>query len=389
MKSVLNPLRVGIVGCNGYAFEMIKRILTLPRWIAPVAATDLDCSSAGARFCEGQGIRLFPDFDSLLAFAPGNLDGIYIPVPIHLHEPMTCRCLEAGMPVWLEKPPAATVEEVDRMMAVSDRTGLRVDVCFNSIYSCETQQLKAELLSGRYGRIQRIRGLAGWSRPDAYFARSSWAGRLQKDGRWILDGTLNNPLAHLVCNNLYFAATEHHALAEAVSVEARLFRANPGIESEDTSAVRIITAEGIEILSHLTLCPEEEIPAITVIDTERAVITFREFNEMEIAWRDGRSERRESYTEHRIQMLQELSIRARSGEPPLCPLSMCRPFTHVVESAFRQVLERDGCIPAIPEKRLNRVRRAEQTVVQIRGINRQFETAHRDGVLFAGMPGME
>lgn len=381
MKTHFQPLRVGIIGCGGYAHQLIVRMRTLPRHIQLVAATSRNPNSEAALFWSDAGVKVVQTLDQLLDFAPGNLDVILNPTPINVHYQSTLSCLEAGLPVWLEKPPVPTLAELDGLVAAAEKSGLSIDVCFNSIYGQNVQRLKKELVAGRYGKVQRIRGIAGWIRDLAYFQRNDWSGKLKLGDNWVFDGTTNNPLAHLVCNNLYFASSEPHALAEVKALEAHLWHGN-AIESEDTSALRIETTDGIEVISNMTLCPEETIPPTTVIDTDKATLTLADFETVKIDWHDGRSEFRPSFKENRIEMLEELSIRAQGDEPALCSLSMCRPFVQTVENAFHQVLDRSGgAIPALPSSCLETVASGNSTATKIRGINAEMQSAHQTGRL--------
>lgn len=337
-----DPVKIGMIGCGGYAHQLILRILSIPDAIEIAAVTSRNVNSEGARYCEANGIEVVESVEQLLA--RDDIEAVLNPTPIHLHAETTRLCMEAGFPVFLEKPPLATVQELDALNAEAGRLNRPVAVCFNSLYSNLQQQLKRELVSGKYGKVLRVKGIAAWVRTAEYFSRNSWAGKLQVNGQWILDGDLNNPLAHVLCNNLFFAAPEQNALAEPVSVTAELYRCNP-IESEDTSCVRVITREGIEVLTWLTLGSETEIVPATVIETEQADITFKGFNSVIIRFKDGKTETRQSYQEHRIEMLRHFGCVIRAGEPLLCSLEMTRPFTVVVNAAFDSV----GTIHTIPD----------------------------------------
>lgn len=288
MQTKIQPIRVGIIGCGGYAHQLIVRMRTLPRHIQLVAATSRNPSSATAQFWSQRGIRVFHTLDELLDFAPGQIDVVMNPTPINVHKPTTLRCLQAGLPVWLEKPPVATVADLETLIEAGNGANLSIDVCFNSIYGNNVQRLKEEIVEGQFGKVERVRGVAGWVRDAAYFSRADWSGKLKLGEDWVFDGTINNPLAHLVCNNLYFAGPTHHSLATLESVEAYLWHGN-AIETEDTSALRIRTEEGVEVLSHLTLCPEETITPATVIDTEKATLTLANFESVRIEWKDRKS----------------------------------------------------------------------------------------------------
>jgi predicted dehydrogenase len=371
------PVKIAVIGCGGYAHQLIIRIQTTPLYGTITAVTSRDLDSEGARYCKAHGINVFQTVEELLTYS--EFDVVVNPTPIHLHADITKQCLAAGFPVWLEKPPVATVQELDDLNAAAMAAELPVAVCFNSLFSYRAQQLKAELLAGTYGRIKRVKSLGAWVRTDAYFGRNNWAGTLKKGDHWILDGDINNPLAHVVCNGLFFAGSQQATLANPLRVEAELYRANQ-IESEDTSAVRIQTAEGIEVLSWLTLACKDETDPITVIETEQASIKLINLEKVEITWHDGRVEFRDSYKENRIEMIEHLCRSLRGDEPLIGELANLRPFTLSVNAAFESV----GSIHTIPASALDCVTvRETETQVAIAGMAAILKEAYEQNALFS------
>jgi predicted dehydrogenase len=381
LRNKQNPVKIAVIGCGGYAFQLMQRMWTIPRYIEIVAASSRNLESQNALACAERGIRIYTNIHELLADAPEGLQAVFNPTPIEVHAETTIPCLEAGFPVWLEKPPVPTLAEYDHLLPAIKRSGQVVDVCFNSLYGYNLRKLKADLVAGVYGQVKRVSGMGGWVRTQSYFERNAWAGALQVNGHWIYDGTINNPLAHVLCNNLFLAATEELALAEPAEVEARLWRAN-AIESEDTSSLRIVTRDGVEVFSHLTLAPEATVIPESVVDTDAARIILSNFEIVDVHWHDGRKEHMRSFKENRVEMLEELAHRCGTDDPQLCSLAMCRPFTSVVESAFQQVLQKNGgTIPRVEESHI--LRRAEQgsSAIAIQGINNKLRYAHENGVL--------
>ena len=370
------PVKLGVIGCQSYSLQLIKRILSVPDAATLVGVMAVDVGSDGARYCRERDIPVFETVAELLA--SGSLEAVFNPTPIHLHVSITKQCLAAGIPVFMEKPPVATVQDLDDLQAAAAAAGLPVAVCFNSIFSWLLQNLKTELVAGRYGRIRRIKGVGAWLRGNGYFAPPRWHGKVRHDDQWVLSGTINNPFAHVLCDNLFLAAPEHHALAEPMTVEAELYRCNE-IESEDTSCLRVMTREGIEVLTWLTLCPEVEIPPRTVIETEHAVITYEDFKTLTIAFRDGSVETHEAYQEDRIEMIRQLCRAIRTGERFRCDIDMIRPFTQVVNCAF----ESAGSICPIPEQHLRGVKTGAGTCIEIDGVGAVLQQAFDNNALFS------
>jgi hypothetical protein len=238
-------------------------------------------------------------------------------------------------------------------------------------------------VEGRFGNVRQIKGIGAWIRPSSYFERNSWAGCLLKDGKWILDGDVNNPFAHVLCNNLYFASPERHALAELINVQAELYRCND-IESEDTSCLRIKTRDGVEIINYLTLSPKKEIPPRMVIETEKALITFVDFKRLKIEFYDGLEEEHEAYQEDRIEMIEHLCRAFRTGEPYWSTLDMMRPFTVAVNAAFDSARS----IHSIPEQYIDSKMEGDIKHLSISGIEQIMEDAYESNSLYSeiGVP---
>ncbi len=379
----VSPIQLGVIGCGGYALQILKRIWSRPFTCQVAGVVRRPTDIAGARACAQRGIPLFDSVDELLEFGQGRIDAVFNPTPIHLHRQFAEQCLAAGFPVFMEKPPVATVEDHLALVEASRRTGLPVAVCFNAIYAHSAQQLKMELLAGRYGRLLRVRNIAGWIRDQTYYQRNDWAGRLRLADSWILDGTINNPLSHAIAAGLHYAGELRHEMAEPHMVEAELYRAN-AIESEDTSSMRIVTRNGVEIISNLTLCAESLLTRTTVLDCEDAVITISELNTVEIAFTNGAHESRESYCEDRIDMLESLCQSLRNGSRLPCDIEGCLPFTRSINAAFHS----SWPTRAVPAEYLRTLPHENSLRTQIIDINNSILGADRHGQLLseAGIP---
>lgn len=168
--------------------------------------------------------------------------------PIHFHCEQTCLALEGGSHVLCEKPPAATVQEVRRMIEAQDRARKKVAVGYQWSFSEAIQKLKSDVGEGAFGRPRRLRCLYLWPRDEAYYHRNDWAGKRQDArGRWILDSPANNAMAHDLHNMFYVLGRTRVTSATPLRVEAELYRANE-IENFDTVALRCQTEGGVEVL---------------------------------------------------------------------------------------------------------------------------------------------
>jgi len=167
------------------------------------------------------------------------------------------------------------------------------------------------------------------------------------DGRWVLDGTIGNPLAHLLAESLYLA-TPAAGMATPTRVQAELYHGNI-IESEDTSCLRIETKEGVPVFYCASLCSREMTPMFCEIETEKADICLTDYFQLKIQWKDGRTEEAETpgndNDQDRLIMLEALVTSLANKERPLITVEESRPYMLAWNGAF----ESFGTPAAIPE----------------------------------------
>lgn len=231
------------------------------------------------------GVRVFHDVDSMFAEGAGGCHIVTLPTSLPSHAALSIAAMKAGYHVYCEKPPAATVADVDAMALASKETGKACAVGFQGIFSPATQRLKGALLSGAIGTVREAKCTAFAFRPDTYYTRNHWAGRLKVGDALVLDGPINNAFAHQLQAMLYLTGREHHSCSAPQSVRAELYRARTTIESDDTGCLRIECQGGVTIsawYSHATA--ETNSQRIEILGTEgRATITLRDGVTLETA----------------------------------------------------------------------------------------------------------
>jgi predicted dehydrogenase len=244
------PPRAAIIGVSGYGKIYLERLLhhAARGDFEVAAATVINRAEEQAACAEltARGAMIYGDYHEMLEAQAGQLDLVLIPTGIHWHARMTLAALAAGANVLVEKPLAATVQDVRAIRETAPAAGRFVAVGFQDIYLEDNLMVKRRLVGGTLGRLRRIRGRGLWPRDDAYYARNDWAGRVRVGGEWVLDSPLANALAHFLNLALFLAGEEIERSASPVAVEAELYRARP-IESYDTAAVRATTRHGVEI----------------------------------------------------------------------------------------------------------------------------------------------
>ena len=125
--------------------------------------------------------KAYGSYEELLA--DPDIDAIYNPLPNHLHVPWTAKAAEAGKHVLCEKPISLTVAEAKSLLAIRERTRVKIGEAF--MIRSYTQWLRVgELLrSGRIGQLRSVVGFFSYFNNDPANIRS----RVEWGGGGLLD----------------------------------------------------------------------------------------------------------------------------------------------------------------------------------------------------------
>ena len=220
------PLRVAVAGAGAIGRAHLAA-LAASGSCAPCAIVDPD-PGADALARELGVVRL----DSLAALfdASGRLDGgpveaVVVATPNAMHVEHALACVDAGLPVLLEKPVAPSVAEALVLAERADAAGARVLVGHHRAHGPILQAARELVAAGSLGRLVAVTGSATFTKPQRYFDEAPW--RREPGGGPIL---LN--LIH-----------EVHALrmlcGEIVRVQALASNAVRGHAVEDTVVINL------------------------------------------------------------------------------------------------------------------------------------------------------
>ena len=249
--------RFVVIGLGGFGLVHIEAVRWLARQglgkLSGVVALDVDRRARPelAQTLTSEGVKLYPGVEEFLQEGKRAADVLTVPIGIHQHVPVSVTALEAGLHVYCEKPAAATVQEVDVLIAASHRTGKQVAIGFQHMSSVSIRRLKSLVGEGRLGAVRDVTLMCGWPRSLQYFRRNNWTGRLRLGDHLILDSPANNAHAHYLMNALYLSGPGRERAATPVKLRAELYRANP-IESADTTQLHLTTDTGARLYILLT-----------------------------------------------------------------------------------------------------------------------------------------
>jgi predicted dehydrogenase len=244
-----DEMTVVLGGIGGYGACYLEEIFKNGPKLGVRLIAAVDPFAAQAKdFAELQkrNIPVYATLDDCLAKHSPTL--VVLASPIHMHCPQTCLAVAKGAHVLCEKPVAATIQEVHRMIAARDASKRKVAIGYQYCYTQAIAALKRDIVAGVFGKPKRFKSMLMQGRDEVYYSRNTWAGR-QKDahGNWVLDSPVNNAFSHFLNLMLYLLGDRIDRSADLQSVEAELYRANPTIDNYDTAALRSRTRAGVEV----------------------------------------------------------------------------------------------------------------------------------------------
>ncbi len=175
-------VRIGFVGAGNYATSML-----LPH-LANQPGIDLARVSTRRSLSAVNAQRKFgfqaADTDTNALLEDPSIDAVFIVTRHSAHADLTCRALEAGKAVFVEKPLALTPEELDRILVTVDATGNdKVMVGFNRRFAPLLVAMRERFKRSSEPTIARYLVNAG------RLAADSWYGDSQLEGsRFVGEG---------------------------------------------------------------------------------------------------------------------------------------------------------------------------------------------------------
>ena len=229
--------RVAVVGA-GYVGR--SHLRALGRSPTCTACAIVDPSPAADALARELGVPRLDSLEALLEDVSGGdvrPEGVIVATPNALHVDQALACIEAGLPVLLEKPVAPSAAEAAPLVERAAKLGARVLVGHHRAHSPLVQAARETVAAGTLGRLVTVSASATFVKPQRYFDEAPW--RREPGGGPIL---LN--LVHEVHNLRMLCG-------EIVAVQAFSSNAIRSHAVEDTVVATLAFASGA--LGTLTL----------------------------------------------------------------------------------------------------------------------------------------
>lgn len=242
----MTKLNLAIVGCGDIAgfTAWVSRLVPQVRLSA---CCDVDVERAETFARRHRIPRVYTDYAEMLEKT--ELDAVYLAVPHHLHYEMILSAIQAGKPVFVEKPVTRMLDEGQRLIeAMGD---VKVGVNYQYRYDSGCYALARAVQAGTLGKVHSMRINIPWHREQKYFEGASWHKTIAQAG----GGTLITQGSHFLDLALW-------ALGEK-PVSAMGYAKTPIFDVEvDTLTHGIVETEGgtlVSIVSSMIAASEQKV----------------------------------------------------------------------------------------------------------------------------------
>src|SRR6202158_98872 len=171
-----NKVKWGVLGVASIATRKVIPGMQKGAWSEVTAIASRDPQKA-EHAAHKLGIpRSYGSYEELLA--DPDIEAIYNPLPNHLHVPWSIKAAEAGKHVLCEKPLSLTVAEAKTLLAVRDRTGVKMGEAFMVRTHPQWLRTRELIRGGVIGELRAITGGFSYFNRDAANVRSvlDWGG---------------------------------------------------------------------------------------------------------------------------------------------------------------------------------------------------------------------
>jgi predicted dehydrogenase len=181
-------IKAALIGC-GVIGPTHAKALALDGRVELAWACDLDPAKA-EKIAGAQ--RRTADYREVLADPAVEL--VCIATPHQTHVEICCAALDAGKHVICEKPLATRPEDVARMVAAAEQTGLMASGIFQHRFGPLARRLHELLRAGDFGPVTAAELVFRTKRTADYYASAAWRGRWDGEGGGLM---INQVIHHL------------------------------------------------------------------------------------------------------------------------------------------------------------------------------------------------
>ena len=155
------PRRVGFVGAGDLAPVHVEAVQALTGVLA-VGVHDIEAPRATS-LADRYGLRAAATMEELVGL---GVDVVHVITPPETHAELAIGAMELGCDVFIEKPMALSVEDCERVVATSRRTGRTATVDHLMLFNPQVRRAVELVRRGTIGRVVAVDVLRGGETPE-------------------------------------------------------------------------------------------------------------------------------------------------------------------------------------------------------------------------------
>lgn len=165
----MGKTRIAVAGAGYIGLEHIR---VAQESQTCVLSAVVDPSDMAIEVAAKAGVPRYASLDEL--FEKDRPEGVVLATPNRFHAEHALTCMQAGVPMLLEKPIAPTVEEAEALVSNADKFNATILIGHHRAHSPIMARAKEIIDEGRLGAVVTVMGSALFFKPDHYFADAPW-----------------------------------------------------------------------------------------------------------------------------------------------------------------------------------------------------------------------
>lgn len=138
-----------------------------------------------------KSVKCYTDYREMLRKEKPEL--VAIATESGKHAQIALDCMELGRAnVIIEKPIALSLEDADKIIAMSEKIGVKVCACHQNRFNKSIQKIREAIEMERFGKMLHGTAHIRWARDYEYYSRAKWRGTWEQDGGALMNQCIHN-----------------------------------------------------------------------------------------------------------------------------------------------------------------------------------------------------
>ncbi|MBE6608940.1 MAG: Gfo/Idh/MocA family oxidoreductase [Ruminococcaceae bacterium] len=332
-------MKILLVGASGYATGYVKTLIEMSDpdivWEGIVDPYYSVCTNKNE--IDAKGIPVYDTMDEF--YEHHSADLAIICTPPLLHKEQSICALSHGSFVLCEKPVAPTFDDAKEMLDAEKRYGKWIAIGYQWSFSDAIQDLKSDILSGRFGKPQSLKTAVSWPRSLDYYGRSTkWGGRISKNGTLVLDSIASNACAHYLHNMLFVLGESMDKSADISELCGQCFRAND-IENFDTCVFKITTDKDVPlyfIASHATK-DQRDPEFVYSFEAAKVIYTQSDSPDVIAVFNNGEEICYGNPFKETFKKIFDCIDAVKNNTTPICTVETAMPHAKIIQRTYNEI----------------------------------------------------